>query len=122
VQPNRDDLAAPEQSLAQLLGRPAGQNRKVGLASLDVGLDLQAASSLLVVVSGNFASFDVCFDFHWLLLLMDTGLICGERRRVIGFDGADYRLQTDSRINFVTAPEKPPDQRTLSPIEFFPPG
>ena len=79
---------------------------------LDVVLDLQAARRLLVVVSGYPACFDVCFDFHWLLLLMDIGLICGERRRVIGFDGGDCRLHIDSRINSVTAPGKPPDPRT----------
>jgi hypothetical protein len=67
------------------------------MSGIDAGLDLQPASRLLVVVSGNFASFDVCFDFHWLLLLMDLGLICGERRRVIGFDGGDCRLHSNRR-------------------------
>ena len=82
------------------------------MGGIDAGLDLQAASRLLVVVSGKFASFDVCFDFHWLLLLMDIGLIYGERRCVIGFDGGDFRLYLDSRINSVTAPGKPPGPRT----------
>src|SRR5690349_5608401 len=71
--------------------------RSLTTSSLDVGLDLQAASRLLVVVSGNFVSFDVCFDFHWLLLLMDIGLICGERRLVIGLDGGDHRLHSNMR-------------------------
>jgi hypothetical protein len=65
------------------------------MAGLDVALELQAARRLLAVVSGNFASFDVCFDFHWLLLLMDIGLICGERRRVIGLDGGDFRFHSN---------------------------
>jgi hypothetical protein len=32
-----------------------------------------------------------------LVTLLDIGLICGERRRVIGFDGGNNRLHPDMR-------------------------
>ena len=31
------------------------------------------------------------------LLLVDIGLICGDRRRVLGFEGGDYCLHQDMR-------------------------